>query len=90
VLHQDASRNERAVTFGPAGRVGVSAVLFVPVAFGAYFSVFFLAAAAVWLLVLPVALHQLWQPVSIESDSAWPLPGPKAVEAPRPSDPATV
>lgn len=90
MLHQNASRNERAVTFGPAGRVGVSAVLFVPVAFGVYFSVFFLAAAAVWLLVLPVALHQLWQPVSVESDSAWPVPTPKPIEAPRASDTARV
>ena len=90
MLHQDASRNERAVTFGPAGRVGVSAVLFVPVAFGAYFSLFFLAAAVVWLLALPVVLHQIWQPVSIESDSAWPLPDPLNIDGVRAPDIARV
>jgi hypothetical protein len=85
VLHHNPSRHERAVTFGPAGRIGVSAVLFVPVAFGAYFSVFFLAAAAVWMLVLPMALHQIWQPARVENNNVWPSE-PRVREAARTAD----
>jgi hypothetical protein len=76
------------VTFGPIGRVGVTVLLFVPVAFGIYFSVFFLAAAAVWMLALPMALHQVWQPARIDNDSAWQPRRPRVVESARSGDTA--
>lgn len=89
VLHHNPSRDEGAMTVGTAGRVGVTALLFVPVAFGIYFSVFFLVAAVVWMLVLPMALHQIWQPARVERDTAWPLVTPRAIEAARSRDTAS-
>ena len=73
VLRHNPSHSDRGeVTFGPAGRVGVTVLLFVPVAFGAYFSLYFYAAAVVWMLALPLALHQVWQPARVDNDAAWP------------------
>jgi hypothetical protein len=81
VIHRNTSRWERSeVTFGPAGRVCVTILLFVPVWFGIFFNVFFLVAAAIWMFVLPMALHQVWQPVRIGDETAWPVIGPSAAQ----------
>ena len=71
MLLPNPPRPERSdVTFGPAGRVGVTVLLFVPVAFGMYFSLYFYAAAVVWMLALPIALHQIWQTQPVPARSA--------------------
>jgi hypothetical protein len=74
VIHRNTSRWERSeVTFGPVGRIAVTMLLFVPVWFGIFFNVFFLVAAAIWMFVLPMALHQIWQPVRACDEPAWPV-----------------
>jgi hypothetical protein len=72
------------VTVGRGGRLAVTALLFVPVWFGITSNMFFLIGAAVWLVVLPMALHEIWQPSCAEDDLAWPVGLPAGPErAPR-------
>jgi hypothetical protein len=65
VIQQRHSRWARSeVSFGPAGRVVVTILLFVPVWFGIFYSVFFLVAAAIWLFcVIPMAYRDVWRKV---------------------------
>jgi hypothetical protein len=59
------------VTFGPVGRVVVTVLLFAPVWFGIFYSVFFLVAAAIWLIwVLPLAYRDVWRRVRAEPNDA--------------------
>ncbi len=59
------------VTFGPVGRVVVTIVLFVPVWFGIFYSVFFLVAAAIWLIgVVPLAYRDVWRRVRLAPTDA--------------------
>ncbi len=55
-------------------------MLFVPVWFGIYFNMFFLVGAAIWLFVLPMALHQIWQPADVNHDTAWPILRPESAQ----------
>jgi hypothetical protein len=74
VLHRTTPRwASSSVTLGRGGRLGVTALLFVPVWFGITFNLFFLIGAVVWLLVLPMALHEIWQPAGASDDPAWPV-----------------
>jgi hypothetical protein len=78
------------VTFGPVGRVVVTVLLFAPVWFGIFYSVFFLVAAAIWMFILPMALHQIWQPVRTCDETAWPLLGPDPTQPTVPAEPAAL
>jgi hypothetical protein len=74
VLQRNSSRHDTTgVSFGLPGRAGVTILLFVPVWFGVFYGLFFLVAAAIWLVILPMALHQVWQPTRVDDDTAWPL-----------------
>jgi hypothetical protein len=51
------------ITFGPVDRVLWTVVLFAPILFAIFYSVFFIVAAAIWAAVIPMGLRHLWQRV---------------------------
>ena len=81
MLHRTTPRWERSqVTFGPVGRVAVTLLLFVPVWFGISATMVFLVPAAIWLFILPMALHHIWAPATGRDDLAWPILRPQSTE----------
>jgi hypothetical protein len=63
--HQRYSRWQASeITFGPLGRVVLTALLLIPVWFGIFYSAFFLVFAAIYgVWVLPLAYRDVWRKV---------------------------
>jgi hypothetical protein len=51
------------VTFGPVGRLMWTIILFVPIVYAIFYNFFFIVAAALWAMVLPLALRDVWRRV---------------------------